>query len=76
MNKDTLIKVINKYNGTVGYEVPDLGVHRNFYPRESKEVSFDELEKLSFTPGGDVILRDFLEITDEEAAIQLLHKNP
>lgn len=76
MNKDTLIKVINKYNGTVGYEVPDLGVHRNFYPRESKEVSFDELERLSFTPGGDIILRDFLEITDEEAAIQLLHKNP
>lgn len=76
MNKDTLIKVINKYNGTVGYDVPDLGIHRNFYPRESKDVTFEELEKLSYTPGGDIILRDYLEVTNEEAIAQLFHKEP
>jgi len=52
VNKDTLVTVINKYNGTVGYDVPDLGVHRNFYPNEKKEISFNELEKLTFAPGG------------------------
>jgi len=74
INKDTLIKVINKYNGTVGYDVPDLNVHRNFYPNESKDITFDELEKLSYAPGGDVILQDFLEITNKEAVTLLFHK--
>ena len=71
INKDTLIKVVNKYNGTVGYNVPDLGVHRNFYPNESKDITFDELEKLSFAPGGEAILKDFLEIQNKEAIAKL-----
>ena len=32
------------YNGKVGYDVPDLGIHRNFYANETKEVSYEELE--------------------------------
>jgi len=76
ITKDSLIKVTNKYNGTVGYDVVDLGVHRNFYPNESKEITFDELEKLSFTPGGDIILKDFLEITDKEAIMKLFSQEP
>lgn len=71
INKDTLVKVVNKYNGTVGYDVPDLKVHRNFYPGESKDITFDELEKLSFAPGGNVILSDFLEVIDKEAVAAL-----
>lgn len=76
MNKDTMIKVINKYNGTVGYDVPDLGVHRNFYPGEHKEVTFDELEKLSFAPGGSVILSEYLEIADKDALEIIFGKQP
>ena len=76
INKDTLIKVINKDTGTVGYTVPDLGVHRNFYAGEVKEVPFEELEKLSYIPGGEVILKEFLEIVDREAAKQLFNKEP
>jgi len=76
MNKDTKIEVINKFGGTVGYDVPDLGVHRNFYPHERKEITFDELEKLSFAPGGMVILNEYLEIKDEEAIIELFGKKP
>ena len=76
INKDTLIKVINKDNGVVGYTVPDLGVHRNFYPGETKEVTYEELEKLSFIPGGMVILKELLEITDREATRQLFSKEP
>ncbi len=73
INKDTLIKVINKDFGTVGYTIPELGVHRNFYAGESKDIAFDELEKLTFIPGGEIILKEYLEITDEEAVNQLFN---
>lgn len=76
VDKKTLIKVRNKYNGTVGYDVPDLKIHRNFFPGEEKEISFEELEKLSYTPGGDVILSDYLEIRDKDAVEQLFHYSP
>ena len=60
------VKVTNRDNGSVGYSVPDLGVHRTFQPRESKEISAEELRKLSYLPGGDVIIRDYLIIDDAE----------
>lgn len=76
IDKNKMIKVINKFNGTVGYDVPEMGVHRNFYPKESKEISFEELERLSFVPGGDVILRNYLEIVDEDAIMALFNEKP
>ena len=74
IDKNKMVKVINKFNGTVGYDVPEMGVHRNFYPKESKEISFEELERLSFIPGGDVILKDYLEIIDEDAIMTLFNE--
>ncbi len=71
IDKNTLIKVVNKDSGVVGYTIPELGIHRNFYTGESKEISFNELEKLTFVPGGATILKEFLEIKDEEALNQL-----
>lgn len=70
------IPVINKYNGTVGYDVADLGVHRNFYPGERKFITFNELEKLMFTPGGEIILKDYLEIENKEIINILFNKEP
>ena len=76
IDKNKMVKVINKFNGTVGYDVPEMGVHRNFYPKESKEISFEELERLSFVPGGDVILKNYLEIIDEDAIMALFNEKP
>jgi hypothetical protein len=76
INKDTVTKVINKFNGTVGYAVPELGVRRTFYPKESKDIRFEELEKLSYTPGGEVLLKDYLEITDEDIILALFNEKP
>ena len=76
INKDKMIKVVNKFNGTVGYTIPEMNIHRNFYPKENKDISFEELERLSFVPGGDVILKDYLEITDEEAIMALFNQKP
>ena len=70
IDKNKVVKVINKFNGTVGYDVPEMGVHRNFYPKESKNVSFFELERLSFIPGGESILTNYLEIADESVVFE------
>lgn len=75
IDKKKMIKVINKHRGSVGYQIPELGIRRKFYPKESKNISFDELEKLSFIPGGDVILKEFLEITNEDAVMELFNKH-
>lgn len=76
INKDTKVNVVNKFNGTVGYTIPDLRLHRNFYPGESKEISFDELEQLSYTPGGREVLEDYLEVKDKEVISALFSKEP
>ena len=76
IDKEKRIKVKNKYTGKVGYDVPDLEIHRNFYPNETKEISFDELEKLTFAPGGEIILREYLEIMDKEAISELFSVEP
>jgi hypothetical protein len=73
MEKSRLVKVINKFSGSVGYEVPDLGVYRNFQPRESKDITIEELEKLSYIPGGLTILKEYLEITDADIAEKILN---
>ena len=63
MNKDTMIKVRNRDNGTVLYKIPELnGLRRVFQPKEVKEVSFNELKKLSYLPGGMALLKDSLVI--------------
>lgn len=72
--RDKMVKIVNKYNGTVGYDIPELSVHRNFYPKESKNVSFFELERLSFIPGGESILTNYLEITDESVVMELFNR--
>lgn len=77
IEKDTLIKVRNRNKGTVGYTIPDLGnLHRNFQPSEIKEVPMEELRKLSWIPGGRVLLEDYLVIEDAAAIKELLNVEP
>lgn len=72
MEKDTLIKVTNRDTGRVGYTVPELNVRRQFSPKETKEITFEELRQLSYLPGGDVMLSQYLVVRDEEAVKELL----
>ena len=74
INKDKVIKVINKYNGPVGYDIPDEHFHRSFYPGETKDITFSELEKARYAPGGLEILTNYLEITDPAAIKELFNK--
>ena len=76
IDKDRMVKVINKFNGIVGYTIPEMNLHRNFYPKENKDIRFEELERLSFVPGGDSILKDYLEIADEDVIMALFNQKP
>ena len=75
LDKNLMVKVTNRDNGTVGYTIPDLGnLHRTFQSGETKEVSMDELRRLSYIPGGHQILENYLVIENEEAVQELLNQ--
>ena len=70
---DKLIKVQNRDFGTVTYTIPDLNnLYREYQPNEIKQITFDELFKLSQVPGGMYIITNYLIIYDEEAVAALL----
>lgn len=73
IDKNTIVKVTNRDNGSVGYTIPDLGnLHRKFQAGETKEITAEELRKLSYIPGGDVILRNFLIIDNSSLVAELI----
>ena len=69
--KDTIVKVTNRDNGTVGYRIPEMGIRRLFQRGEVKEITMEELRKLSYRPGGQVILNECLIVHNEEALKEL-----
>ena len=79
MQKNTLIKVLNRYNGSSVYSIPEMnGLRRVFQSGEVKQVTFEELQKLSYIPGGKELLEENLVILDNPQAIKLLlgHTQP
>ena len=73
IEKDTLIKVKNRDSGTVGYTIPELGnLHRSFAKGETKEITMDELRKLSYISGGKILLQNYLIVQNQDALKELL----
>ena len=72
-----LVEVKNRSNSTAVYTIPELGdrrsIRREFAPGETKKIDEEELEALTFIPGGTVLLTDYLQILDEKATEELLH---
>ncbi len=74
IDNNTIIKVTNRDNGHVGYTIPDLNnLTRTFTANETKEIPMIELRKLSYIPGGKMILRDYLVLDNKEAIEELLN---
>lgn len=70
MEQTTKIKVLNRDNGEVGYSIPEMnGLRRVFQAGETKTVTFEELEKLSYIPGGRELLSESLVILNNPEAI-------
>lgn len=55
--------VKNRSDSMVFYSIPDLGLRRDFNAGEVKDVSKDELIKLSYQPGGMALITDYLQIS-------------
>lgn len=68
MEKTKMVKVTNRSNGPVGYNIPDApaGYERNFAPGQTLEVEYEEVKKLYWTTGGRVLINEYFTITDEE----------
>ena len=72
LDKNTLIKITNRYNGMAGYDVEDLGVNRLFMAGETKEVTMEEIRKLSYSIGGMNLLKKYFVLDNKEAVAEIL----
>lgn len=73
LDKNQIVKMTNRSKGRVGYTIPDLGnLHRVFESGETKEVTMEELRKLSYIPGGQSLLNNYFIINEENAVNELV----
>ena len=70
-----MYNVKNRSAGVAVYKIPEMGIRRSFQPGEVKKISAEELEKLTYRPGGMAILANFLQIMEPEA-IEKVGLNP
>lgn len=66
-----IYNVKNRSASVVVYRIPEDNVRREFAPGESKKISFQELERLTYQPGGRAILANFLQVIDDEVINEL-----
>lgn len=72
MSKKVSIK--NRSNSIVIYNIPEMGIRREFMPNEVKNITSEELEALSYRPGGMDLIRNELLITDAEVLTDMAVK--
>lgn len=61
----------NRSDNPIGYDIPDMHLHRDFAPYEEKEVDKSEIEKLSYQPGGQILLDSYFQISDKTLANEI-----
>lgn len=71
MDKTKTVRIKNRSSGMVIYSIPEMNIRREYAPNEEKKVSYEELEKLTYLPGGQALLNQYLQITDEEVIDEL-----
>lgn len=67
MESSKILKVKNRSASLAVYSIPEINIRREFAPGETKNITYGELEKLSYQPGGRAIMQNFLQIIDSEA---------
>lgn len=72
-NEIYLVK--NRSASRVHYSVPELGIKsRDFMPGEVKKIRREELEGLSYLPGGARLIREYLLISNPQAREEFVGK--
>ena len=59
----------NRSAGMVVYKLPELGIRREFAPGETKKISYDELEKLTYQSGGRTLMNKYLQINSTQEKV-------
>lgn len=67
MENSKILRVKNRSASLAVYSIPEINIRREFAPGETKNITYGELEKLSYQPGGRTIMQNFLQIIDPEA---------
>lgn len=70
---ETMIKVSNRSHGTVVYNIPERHIRKEFAPKETKTISFDEIVAVTNQAGGRELFYDYLLIQNEEALHEALN---
>lgn len=71
MNNEQVYNVKNRSAGMVVYRIPEQNIRRVFQPGETKRISFNELQALSFRPGGRELISGYLQVRNIEALQEL-----
>jgi len=72
-NSDRKFSVTNRSGGRVHYEIPELGIKsRDYAPGETKTIGYNELEALSYMPGGLALIREYLLVQDQEVRQEII----
>ncbi|MBQ9657359.1 MAG: hypothetical protein IJV31_01155 [Clostridia bacterium] len=61
-----MYNVKNRSASIVVCRIPELGIRKEFAPGETMKMSYDELEKLSYQPGGRELMANFLQIMEDK----------
>lgn len=70
MNK---ISITNRSFGSVIYNIPEMGIRREFAPKETKKITPEELEALTSQPGGRELIEGYLLVQDEKALEEIVN---
>lgn len=69
--------VKNRSASMVIYSIPEDGIRREFAPSETKIISREELDKLTYQAGGRELMANFLQIQNAELREELgIHAEP
>lgn len=65
MDANTLVRVTNRSTGKVYYDIPEMGIKREFNPNEPKMVSVGEIAAVCQQTGGRALFYHYLLIEDD-----------
>ena len=65
IKNDTMFLVKNRSASRVLYQIPSMGIRREFAPGEVMEISYSELVKFMYEPGAKKLMVNFLQIQEK-----------
>lgn len=77
MESNKTYLVTNRSASILVYSIPEMNIYREYQAGETKKVSHEEIERLSYQTGGDILITQYLLIQDSEAIADLgVHTEP